>query len=183
MKTMLSLLITCALPFFVFSQTSYRVTGILQTADGHLPSGNIMALRADDSTFVKGDYFLDGQFELSELTEQNLLLQFTSLEFADYIIPVHFDQQRNVDLGTLVVNTSGLNLNEVVVKTKRPSYVQKADGTVEVMIENTSLASSNSVQEILSKSPDVVTNEDGELTLFGKGKAIIYLNGKRIDNC
>ncbi len=50
---------------------------------------------------------------------------------------------------------------------------------MEVLIANTVLSTSNSVREILSKSPDVIAGDEG-ISVFGKGNAILYLNDKRI---
>ena len=45
---------------------------------------------------------------------------------------------------------------------------------------NTALATSTSVNELLSRSPGVVYNADGEIGIFGKGAAIIFINGVRV---
>ena len=168
------------LPILTFSQMNYTIKGTLITADGYAPSGNIIALLPIDSTFLKGDFFLDGQFQLDHLEEPSILLQFTSLEFEDTFIQVDYSNTPVIDLGTIELATSGIALTEIEVKSRRPIYLPQKDGSMTVVIENTALAASNSVQEILSKTPDVLTDEDGNITLFGKGEAIIYWNGKRI---
>ncbi|MEM6770386.1 MAG: TonB-dependent receptor, partial [Bacteroidota bacterium] len=57
---------------------------------------------------------------------------------------------------------------------------QLADGTVEVQVANTVLAASSSVAEIFARTPDVRIDEDGALTIVGKGDAQLYLNGQPI---
>lgn len=165
---------------FIFAQQQYTVKGTLKMTDGHLPAVNVLILQANDSTFIKGSFFLDGQFEIDHLENENILVEFSSLEFTPFTVPVNFAAQPTIDLGVLEVKTAGLGLEEITVKAKRPTYIQRVDGTTEVLIENTLLAASNSVTEILSKSPDVLINEEGNISIFGKGNAIIYLNGKRI---
>lgn len=182
MKKSSLLLLIFLLPILAFSQINYSVKGKIVTADGYAPSGNIMALQASDSTFLKGDFFLDGNFKLEDIDLATIVLQFTSLEFEETFIPVIYEGNSIIDLGIINLSASGVDLEEVVVKSRRPIYLPQKDGSMTVIIENTSLAASNNVTEILSKSPDVLVNEAGNISIFGKGDAILYWNGKRIAN-
>lgn len=76
---------------------------------------------------------------------------------------------------------STVDLDEVKIVSKVPLFRNKSNGTVEVNVANTILATSTSVIEILSKSPNVIVAENG-VSVFGKGEAIIYLNGVQITN-
>jgi hypothetical protein len=76
---------------------------------------------------------------------------------------------------------STVDLDEVKVVSKVPLFTNRSNGTVEVNVANTILATSTSVIEILSKSPNVIVAENG-VSVFGKGEAIIYLNGVQITN-
>lgn len=182
MKKIISLLTFIAITISVFAQVNFSVKGKIMDASGYLPAGNIMALNPQDSSLIKGTFFLDGAFELPDLQQEKILIQLSSLEFADIYLPVQYEGQNIIDLGAITANQAGTALAEVVVKGKRAVYTQKGDGTIAVLIQNTTLAASNSVTEILSKSPDVLTDDEGSIEVFGKGNAIIYLNGKRITN-
>jgi hypothetical protein len=76
---------------------------------------------------------------------------------------------------------STVDLDEVKVVSKVPLFTNRSSGTVEVNVANTILAASTSVTEILSKSPNVIVADNG-VSVFGKGEAIIYLNGVQITN-
>jgi hypothetical protein len=76
---------------------------------------------------------------------------------------------------------STVDLDEVKVVSKIPLFRNKSNGTVEVNVANTILAASTSILEILSKSPNVIVADNG-ISVFGKGEAIIYLNGVQITN-
>ena len=67
-------------------------------------------------------------------------------------------------------------LNEVVVKSQPSLLKHVANGTVEVLVANTLLATSSSVNEVLSRIPNVTVAE-GQISVLGKGEAIMYLNG------
>ena len=67
-------------------------------------------------------------------------------------------------------------LNEVVVKSQSSLLKYGANGTIDVNVTGTVLAASSSVNELLSRVPNVVVAE-GQISVLGKGEAIIYLNG------
>lgn len=181
MKKVMYLLATLMFPLMSFSQINYSIKGQVLTADGELPTGNVLILNPVDSSFIKGTSFFGEVFEITNIQQSEVLLKLTSsLEFKDQIIPIKHNGETVIDLGEIIVETQGIDLGAVVVTSKRPVYTQRPDGTVEVLIQNTTLAASNSVDEILSKSPEVVVDESGNLAVFGKGNAILYLNGKRI---
>jgi len=164
----------------ILAQINHTIIGTAQLQDGFAPSGNVVALSSEDSTFLKGDFFLDGEFQLSDLEGRQVIIRLTSLEFDDVYLNVPLNKD-TIDLGLIQVEKSSTKLDEVVLRARRPLYVQQADGTMAVLVENSNLAASNSLTEILSKSPDVLVDENGAITVFGKGSALIYLNGKRIE--
>ena len=67
-------------------------------------------------------------------------------------------------------------LNEVVIKRQASLIKYGANGNIDVNVANTLLATSSSVNEVLSRVPNVVVAE-GQISVLGKGEAIIYLNG------
>lgn len=178
----LILFITCILfAYCTHAQQNYIITGSVTTVDGFAPAGNIIALSSIDSSFLKGDYFIDGQLLLEGVEEEELIIKLSSMEFDDYYVEVNFNGDSIVTLGEIIVDRGGFQMEEVIVKSRRPTYTQQANGDISVLIENSTLAASSSTMEILAKAPDVLVNEDGQITIFGKGNALIYLNGKRID--
>ncbi|KAF2517448.1 TonB-dependent receptor [Flavobacterium zhairuonense] len=71
-------------------------------------------------------------------------------------------------------------LNEVVIKSQASLLKYGANGNIEVNVNGTVLATSSSVSELLGRVPNVVV-ADGEISVVGKGEAIIYLNGVLIN--
>lgn len=67
-------------------------------------------------------------------------------------------------------------LNEVVIKSQPSLLKYAANGTIEVLVANTLLSTSSSVNELLGRVPNVIVAE-GQISVLGKGEAIIYLNG------
>lgn len=71
-------------------------------------------------------------------------------------------------------------LNEVVIKSQVSLLKYGANGNIDVNVNGTVLATSSSVNELLGRVPNVVV-ADGEISVVGKGEAIIYLNGVLIN--
>jgi len=182
MKSFIIVFVSVFLPIVAISQNSYSVKGKIQMEGDQMPSGNVIALQKSDSTFIKGEFFMDGEFELHDLQENELIIKLSSLEFEDIFVPIKYQQVEIIDLGTIHPSKSEVALDEVVVRSRRPAYVINPNGTMSVTIANTTLEESNSVREILSKSPDVLVDENGNVSVFGRGNAVIYLNNKRITN-
>lgn len=72
-------------------------------------------------------------------------------------------------------------LKEVVIKSQPSLIKHGANGSVEVQVANTLLSTSSSVIEVLGRAPNVIV-ADGQISVLGKGEAIIYLNGILINN-
>lgn len=67
-------------------------------------------------------------------------------------------------------------LNEVVIKRQASLVKYASDGNIDVNVANTVLSTSSSVNELLGRVPNVIVAE-GQISVLGKGEAIIYLNG------
>lgn len=74
------------------------------------------------------------------------------------------------------VKSQNNELNEVVIKREASLVKYSANGTIDVNVANTLLSTSSSVNELLSRVPNVIITE-GQISVLGKGEAIIYLNG------
>jgi hypothetical protein len=172
-------LITLPLPFASHGQDLHSVKGKVVSQDSEPLMGNVVALSVKDSSFIKGDSFLEGDFELPGLNAKEVLLKLSSLQFQDSLIHITFTDERPVDLGVIVVNDRLQMLKEVEITGSAPLFNARPDGVLEVNVANTVLATSNSVTEILSRSPNIVSDDEG-ISVFGRGQAILYLNGKRI---
>ena len=88
----------------------------------------------------------------------------------------------HVDLGKVRVREAANELEEVTVTAKQSLVNERPDGSLAINIANTPLATATSVDEILSRSPTIVYDEDGNLQVFGKGAAILFINGVRVAN-
>ncbi|WP_053004176.1 outer membrane beta-barrel family protein [Flavobacterium sp. ABG] len=161
------------------SQAIKSISGTVVNSKNEPVFGNVAVLSTIDSTLIKGGSFLDGKLLLTDINRDEVIIKLTSIEFVDTFITVKDQGKANVQLGNIKVKDGALTLNEVTVSSKVPLVRQKADGTLEVKVANTVLAASNSLNEILSKSPSLIVDTNG-VSVFGRGQAVIYLNGVKI---
>ena len=169
------------LSFFANSQTISSIRGKITNSKKELLFGNISVLSSIDSTFIKSNNFLDGQFVINDLNKEEIILKFTSLEFEDILMKIKYQGNTLIDLGIIEVKMTSNQLEEVNIVQRKSAVIQRVDGTVEVKVANTLLSASNSLNEILSKTPGIILDTNG-ISVFGKGQAIIYLNGRIITN-
>jgi hypothetical protein len=140
--------------------------------------GDVLILSPTDSSLITGSYFEGGKVLIENLTEKELLLKFRSFGYLDTIIHISY-QGDNVNLGTVTMNSQVTDIDSVEVVYKVPLFETTEDGKLNINVEKTILSSSVSVMELLSKSPGIIV-ADGEIMVVGKGKALVYLNGRRI---
>jgi hypothetical protein len=136
-------------------------------------------LSVRDSTEIAGDIFPEGSVTFNSVKQPNALLRLSSMSFTDTLI---FFQNNNIsllDLGTIVMRESNIQLNEVRISSQAPLVRQGSNGTVEVQVSGTILAGSTGVNQVLERSPGVVFNE-GRIHVVGKGEALLFLNNQVI---
>ncbi|MCC9070220.1 TonB-dependent receptor [Flavobacterium sp. F-65] len=163
------------------AQSIQHISGKIVNHKNESMMGNISLLSVRDSTLIKQDNFLDGVFGLSDVNQKEVVIRLSSAEFADTFLHVIYAGKEHINLGTIFVKENNNQLNEVVVKSQNSLLKYGSSGSVEVNVANTLLATSSSVNELLSRVPNVIVSE-GQISVLGKGEAIIYLNGILISN-
>lgn len=167
------------IPVMTQAQTIHQISGSVMNAANEPLAGNVLALSVSDSSVIKGASYMAEPFGLTGLNETALLLKFTGLQFADTIIQLKYAGQSHINLGIIRVEEHPVVLEEVIVVARTPPFRNRPDGTLEVNVAGTMLATNTSVNEILGKTPNVIVDDNG-ISVIGRGEAIIYLNGARI---
>jgi hypothetical protein len=121
----------------------------------------------------------NGNIAITGLNNTLLKLKLSSILFTDTVINIRYADKTEVDLGTIVPQENTTTLGQVTITSSAPLMRYGNNGNLEVNVAGTILASSSSVNEILSRTPGLTVNE-GIISLQGKGEAIIYLNGTLI---
>jgi hypothetical protein len=152
--------------------TQIIVSGkITDSANAPIEFTNIVLLQNADSAFVAGTATDSlGNFSLN-VAENSYLLKASMLGYKPY-----FQNISAGNIGTITLQADTMILGEVVVQGVRPIYKMESGG-VSTDVQNSFLAKLGTAQDVLAQLPfvNVVKNE---ISVFGKGKPIIYLNNR-----
>ncbi len=81
------------------------------------------------------------------------------------------------DIGVMVLKAGTKTLSTVIVTAKKPLIEQKIDRMV-VNIDASVTNVGSTALEVLEKSPGITVDKDGNITLKGKSKVLVMIDGK-----
>jgi hypothetical protein len=163
-----------------YSQKPYDIKAVILDDDDSLAFGNVLLLKQSDSSLIKGNYFIDGNLILEDVKSEIAFLKIRVVGYADTLFLVQNDGTNSVDLGRIKLRLINNDLEEVTITANIPLFETDPSGVVKVNVQETMLSSSVSVLEVLSKSPKVLVN-GSQVSVIGKGEALLYLDGKSIN--
>ncbi|OJV12454.1 MAG: hypothetical protein BGO21_06870 [Dyadobacter sp. 50-39] len=182
MKTLLIILTFCLIGLTSLAQTGNTISGTVKdTQNTTLPGATVRLLKAADSTLVTG-----------EVTDANGNFRFANLENNAYILAVSAMGQKDFTTAALTIDAGhpgialpaiillpakSIELNEVTVKANRPLIEQEIDRTIVNVGSMIGSATSNTF-DVLSKTPGVSVNANGEISLNGRGGVMVLIDGR-----
>lgn len=136
-------------------------------------------LKAADKTLVKtafsGEY---GRFEFSGLPADSFHLLVSQAGFRQYTVSTGpIEAGKTTALQPIVLETEGKKLDEVTVVTKVPFVERRIDRTIinpDALISN----AGGNAMDVLSKSPGIMVDENGNIKLKGKSGVMVYVDDK-----
>ncbi len=151
-----------------------EVRGQLQDHEQNaLAFANIAAYNALDSSLVKG--FLtqeDGHF-LLELAAGQYRLVCSYVGLKDHVIEL----SESKDLGVIVLEPLATELEDVVVSAQRP-MIQRLHDRLVLDVAGSILSNGNNTLEVLEKSPGIIIDQDGNISINGRTGVRVYIDGK-----
>jgi len=155
---------------------NFSVSGEINDSNNKpIEQGSAIILLTKDSSIIKGELFMDGQYKVTDVSENEFLLKITALGFQDALQKVsRKNNDTIIDMGTIQLRAN-TDLKEVEVVSKIPLFERDGE-KVKVYVENSALSSIGTVLDVLRKSPTVQVNSNDVVSVFGKGNAIIYLD-------
>jgi hypothetical protein len=176
-----------AFVFFLFSTLSFAqntgtIKGLITDNKGNKVTNLVITLLKSDGTSIEKTALTDesGSFEFEELKPNNYFISVLSDDYQSYISnSITLDTQNlKIEVPIITLKKSDVNqLEEVKIVTKTPFVVQKVDRTIvnpEALISN---AGGNAL-DVLSKSPGVIIDENGNVKLRGKSGVTIFIDDK-----
>jgi hypothetical protein len=166
-----------------YGQTdSRKISGAVKdTKNEAIPGATVRLLSATDSTLRSGEITdANGKFQFNNLAAGSYLLGITALGQKPFIsVALKIDDiQSHVALPAIILLLANdIQLNEVVITSKKPLIVQEIDKTV-VNVEAMISAATSNTMEVLERTPGVSVNASGEIRLNGKGGVLVLIDGK-----
>ena len=183
MKKLLLFLTGLTMSFVSMAQSSpFKAKGLILDENAEpLPFSTVLLMQTADSVLVKASTTeLDGKFTLSEINEGQYFLQISMVGYETYRSPSFFLNSNTplFELKNLKLQVQTNTLEQVEVVAKKPFIEQQLDKTV-VNVENSIVASGNTLLEVLEKSPGVVVDrQNNSLQLKGKNGVQVMIDGR-----
>ncbi|MFS8083194.1 MAG: TonB-dependent receptor domain-containing protein, partial [Ginsengibacter sp.] len=177
----------------LLSASFFTTTGFAQEINTGKISGQIInnnqtpaafatvtLLKASDSALVKG-----------EISDKSGKYHFEKIPFGNYLIAVSvtginkvytqpFSLTTTINEMTMTSITLAPNaqvLKDVQVKAIKP-FIEHKPGETIVNVENSPVSAGNTVMEALEKSPGIFVDQDGNISMNGKGGVNVMINGQ-----
>lgn len=164
-----------------FAYTQNSINGRIQDNLGTpIAFANVLLLKANDSTLVKGTITEDsGQFSFESIAQGQYIVSVSMVGFKpSFSEPLLISENSRIALPPILLS-EGVELDEVVVTTKKNLYVQKIDRMV-INVESSILSAGSSALEILERSPGVVVDrQNNTISLVGKSGVFVMIDGKQ----
>ena len=120
----------------------------------------------------------NGNFVFDKVPNGDYLILASYSGYDDFHSPLFSLNNKNSDLGDLLLQKSNVQLGAVTVSARKPLYEQKIDRLV-VNVKNSITAAGGTALEVLERSPGVqVDRINNQLALSGKSGVVIMINGK-----
>lgn len=181
MKQFITVLLFIVPGIMASSQSLSTISGKVNDQQNKpLQGATVSLLKSKDSSVVKftatnknGDY----EFVINKAGAY--LISVTSIGYSKgYSKSFEFAEDKPVALPPLTLAASAKDLNAVVVQSKRPLIETKLDKTI-VNVDASPTNAGATALEVLEKSPGVMVNNDGGISLRGKQGVIVMIDGKQ----
>ncbi len=160
------------------SAQAYSIKGRVINGRDSATRGSLVITDARTKSLVRIAEYENGRFELNDISASETDILISADGGTD--TTVHVKNSTNdpiVDLGVILLK-SVKQLDEVAVAARTPLFQRTADGS-RINVANTMLATSTGTSELLSKIPGISV-AGNKVNVFGKGEAMICINGKQV---
>jgi iron complex outermembrane receptor protein len=163
------------------NRTADKLSGkVSATNQSALSAATITLLKAKDSSIVKMSVSdADGRYSFDNPPQGRFLLAVSAVGYEkQYSTPFTISPDSSItELATIVLNPRSNNLKAVTVSARKPLVEQKMDRmivNVDAFISNTGA----NALEALEKSPGVMVDKDGNISLKGKQNVVVLIDGR-----
>jgi outer membrane receptor protein involved in Fe transport len=146
-----------------------------------LPYANVLLLKDNDSTLVKGAVTAEnGSFSIENVKQGTYLVAVSMIGYKKTYSAIFtlWEENSQHTLPLLTVAPEDRQLDEVKVTAQKPLFEQQIDKLI-VNVGNTLTAAGSTALDVLERSPGVVVNrQNNALSMSGKNGVLVMINGK-----
>lgn len=151
---------------------------ILDKDNAPVPFVNVLVMNPADSALVKAAVTdTTGWFIIDNLADGSYLLSITSIGYNRKIIPIQFGPAQDRPPLDIILEASAANLQEVVVRSKKPLIEVQPDRIV-LNVENSIVATGNNALEVLSRAPGILVTPQDQISVRGKSGVLILIDNR-----
>ena len=166
----------------VSAQNGYSISGkISNNQNKVLTSIQITLTNANDDSVAKIEISdADGNFAIQNLKEGNYKVVIDDMEYSPYqseTISLNASNPKANLAPIILTSKSVTDLNEVVIKKKKPFVENKIDRTV-VNVDAFITAAGGDAMDVLEKSPGIIVDQNGTITFKGKSGVQVFIDDK-----
>ncbi|MBR6431976.1 MAG: carboxypeptidase regulatory-like domain-containing protein, partial [Muribaculaceae bacterium] len=158
-------------------KTEHRLKGLVVDENNlPLPYANVTLLNPADSTMLGGGVTNESGYFAIPYEQDRVLARIT---YVGYKPAYRLCSRDNV--GTIKMQPDQFTLNDVTVKGERPQY-KMTTGGMTVNVAGTVLSDMGTGIDVLGQLPRVDVKGDGQVSVFGSGTPLIYINNRPIQS-
>ena len=182
MKTLFTILTSCLIGLHALAQPGNTISGTVKDARNEsFPGATVRLLKTSDSTLVKGEVTdISGNFLFTNLENNSYTLAISAMgqkDFRSSALTIDSAHSSIALPAIILLPAKSIELNEVVVKAKKPLIEQEMDRTIVNVGAMIGSATSNTF-DVLGKTPGVSVNANGEISLNGRAGVMVLIDGR-----
>lgn len=175
-------LLTYIMVMIALAPVRAQVTGnVTDGTNKAIPFATVTLLNNLDSSLVKAALTnANGRYKFPPVTKGKYIIRVSSINYENYTSAVFeiTDGLSGRDMGTITLQETLKQLNEVVIKADKP-LVQQQTGGMTVNVQNSIMTKGSSVLQVLERSPGVnINRRNNSITLNGKSGVMVMQDGK-----
>lgn len=180
MRKYFQLLLLFVLPLGLLAQTAPSVKGTVTDESGKaIAAATVSLLKSKDSTLYKAAVTdKNGEYEFVAVPAGSYRISVSSVGFGKTLSPAFTTADGQTSAPAIALSPLPKSLAGVVVTAQKPFIETKLDKTV-VNVEASPTSAGATALDILEKSPGIMVDNDGNLSLRGKAGVIVLMDGKQ----
>ncbi len=156
-----------------------RISGkVVDYENSYVPYCSIALVKASDTSLYKGTIASEnGEYLFTAIAKGNYFLKVNSVNYNTFLSTlIILDSNTTLVLADITLKSSTINLNEISILTTKKT-IENKNGVITMNVEDSPLATGNSVFELLKKLPTVTISNQNSFSINGKGGVKIIIDG------